>query len=158
MITVNYKSNGTGGWVLEDGDPVGFLRLVDDWYPPGQFQPRPAWVIGWLSEGIDWTQRSLIELEAAPGFDPERIEDLTVKARHIIELGAPPEPVAFGFGKSGLSSNAETPERIAWTSHAVQAAEGRQHDPTRAEHEDAVSLINIAVVETAAWLRGRAPR
>jgi hypothetical protein len=44
-------------------------------------------------------------------------------------------------------------ETIALTSHAVQGAEARLHDAARAEHEDAVSLINIAVVELAAWLR-----
>jgi len=152
-VTVNWRNDGTGGSVHEDGQLVGFINLARDWYEPEQTEPRPAWVIEWLADGIDWTQRSLIELDAATELNPERIEDLTVKAQRVIELGPPPEPLAFGFGKSGLSSNAETRETIALTSHAVQGAEARLHDAARSEREDAASLINIAAVEVAAWLR-----
>ena len=109
---------------------------------------------GVAREGIDWTQRSLIELGADPVLDKARIEDLTMKARRVIELGPPPEPLAFGFGKTGLSSNAEMGEMIKLTSHAVQAAESRLHEATRGDKAYAAALINIAVVEVA---RGSEP-
>jgi hypothetical protein len=79
-ITVNWRTDGTGGSVDEDGQLVGFINLVRDWYEPEETEPRPAWVIEWLADGIDWTQRSLIELDAAAELDPERIESLTEKA------------------------------------------------------------------------------
>ncbi len=152
-IRVNWRDDGTGGSVHENGDLVGFIRLVNDWYGPGQTEPCAAWVIEWVAEGIDWTQRSLIDLDAAPVLDRERIENLATKAREVIDLGPPPEPMAFGFGKTGLSSNAEQREMIELTSHAVQAAEARLHDAARDGQAYAASLINIAVVEVAAWLR-----
>lgn len=152
-VTVNWRGDGTGGSVHQDGQLVGFIQLAHDWYEPEETEPRPAWVMEWLAEGIDWTQRSLIELDAVPVLDTAQIEDLTAKAQRVIELGPPPEPLAFGFGKTGLSSNAELRRMIELTSHAVQGAEARLHDATRAKHDDAVDLINVAVVEVAAWLR-----
>ena len=152
-ITVDWRDNGSGGWIREDDEPVGHIRLVTDWYEARQTEPQAAWVIEWIAEGVEHTQRSLIELDAEPVIGNDEIERLTMKAREVIRLGPPPEPQAFGFGNSGLSSNEELFEMIKLTSHAVQAAEARLHEAATADQAYAASLINIAIVEIAAWLR-----
>jgi hypothetical protein len=154
MLDTTWRSDGLGGYIEEDDVLVGVVRLVDDWHEEGQREGRRAWVVDWTAEGTNIAQRSLIELDGGATIDEHRIAELSEKAKDVVDLGPPAAPLAFGFVKTGLTSNQEIRALIQVSSYALESAEGRLQAAAEEHGGHAAVRLNVAVVEVAGWMRG----
>lgn len=154
MLDVTWRSDGRGGHIREDGDLLGLIGLVSDWHEPGSFEARTAWVIDWMAEGIEFMQRSLVELDGEPLTDHDAIAALSEKAKAVVEAGPPSTPLAFGAAATGLTTNAELRELIEVTIFAVDDAGARVMRAAESTRDDAAMPLCIAIAETVSWLRG----
>ena len=134
----------------------GTLVIADDWYEPGELEPRRAWVVEWIDpdDETPMMHRALVELGGAPAEDESRREELIAKAEAVIAQGQPPQPAGFGFAATGSETRAELFERVKLTIYAVDAATGRVGSAARRKDERAANALSVALVEMMAWLRG----
>jgi hypothetical protein len=152
MLNIEWRSDGRGGVVQEDGELVGFVAL-EDWYEPETREPRVAWVVQYMVPGVAAMQRALLELDGEPATDEERAAELGTKAKAVVDQGAPPTPSPFGHAPTGLGSNAEIRELIQLTNHALESAADRVMAAAQDQRPDAVMPLNVAVTEMMGWLR-----
>jgi hypothetical protein len=134
----------------------GRLVIADDWYEPGELEPRRAWVVEWVDpdDETPMMHRALVELGGAPAEEESRREELVAKAEAVIAQGKPPQPAGFGFAATGSETRTELFERVKLTIYAVDVASGRVGSAARRKDEHAANALSVALVEMMAWLRG----
>jgi hypothetical protein len=135
---------------------TGTLVIADDWFEPGELEPRRAWVVEWIDpdDKTPMMHRALVELGGAPAEEESRREELVAKAEAVIAQGQPPQPAGFGFAATGSETRAELFESVKLTIYAVDTASGRVGRATRRKDEHAANALSVALVEMMAWLRG----
>jgi hypothetical protein len=134
----------------------GTVVITDDWFEPGELEPRRAWVVEWIDpdDEIPMMHRALVELGGAPAEEESRREELIAKADAVIAQGQPPQPAGFGFAATGSETRAELFERVKLTFYAVDDASGRVGSAARRTDDAAANALSVALVEMTAWLRG----
>lgn len=153
MLRAEWHEDGHVGWLYQNREPIGCLRLVRDWHEPGERRPRAAWVVEWMDASSPIMQRGLVELDAQPATSDARMAELSERAGKVVAAGPLPTPPAFGIASTGMATSSELRDRIELTSHALQEAEGRLGVAARRDDEHASMHVAIALTEVLSWVR-----
>jgi hypothetical protein len=153
MRDARWTSDGRVAWLTDDDGLVGSVRLVDDWYEPGEHKPVTAWVVDFMHEAESAMQRALIEIGGEPAAGEERMAELSELGHAVATAGPPPIPSAFGIATTGTASTEELHDRIELTSYALQEAEGRLGEAARLHDEHSGKRVAVCLTETLSWLR-----
>jgi hypothetical protein len=146
LLGARWTSDGRVGW-LEDDDRVVAVRLVEDWYEPGERQPVRAWVVEFMHESNAAMQQALIELHGKPAADEVRRAELSNLGHAVASAGPPKNPSGFGVATTGMANRQELRDRMELTSYALQAADRRLDDAARGTDEHAGKQVAIALTD-----------
>lgn len=155
-LVATWRSDGTHATLRDEDDGLwATLKLVDDWYLPGDRKPCAAWVVEWLAGSDDDPQMARTRLDVAERAAPDEdaMARLSEAAAAVARTAAPAVPEPFGHTATGLARDSEIHKRIELISHAIQEANGRLDHAARVTEPWGAHRVLIALTETVGWVR-----